>query len=610
MPVLNPSGAKPAGQSGMLLFVWLLSGFVLACCAGWAALVLGSATWTEARQLDAIFPFYRWRIRYFTASELRHAWQLLAQCTLGTAGLLLLSLARWARARQQVSTWYRETASVGRSLWREISRLTSRQRRVAAGALAGLTALRTVLSHPTVTPGYDDVPSYEMFASKSLLAVSAYYPVPNNHVLSNTLNWVFYHLYPGFWFTMRLPVLLAATAATILFFAGLLKYGASFRAALLAVLLFGLAQLSLYHAAVGRGYWLLTLMAGVVFFCSLALLGKSDKSRAAWAGLALGGVLGTYAVPTFALVLASAFSWLGLGLLRQHRWRSLGHLTIVGSAVASGALLLYVPLLFVSGPASFFQNGFVVSLSAGQFWAGLPAYLWETEGFLAGQMKVGAVLTLLVLLAAAAGPRLLPTQAEAGTARTAWHRLVPAALWFTWLPYAVLAVQRVYAPGRTLLYKAIFTFIILSLAVDALLQARLRRQRRLLGGLLALGLLGWTTYQISSLERDNQTPRHRNAALHAAFIWLARQPPAPLLVPEPTHSLFVRMYLHSELPNQHWQIDARPQPGRRYTYVLAFPNQRGQFQPLFAAPPVFRNQQVEIYEARQLAPAAYWHMVN
>ena len=56
-----------------------------------------------------------------------------------------------------------------------------------------------------------------------------------------------------------------------------------------------------------------------------------------------------------------------------------------------------------------------------------------------------------------------------------------------------------------------------------------------------------------------------------------------------------------------------------YTYVLAFPNLHGWFQPGFTFPPVFHNELVEIY---QLNPAvadsasatgafpSYWHLVE
>jgi hypothetical protein len=91
--------------------------------------------------------------------------------------------------------------------------LNSEQRRWAGGALGALTLLRLYFSLDN--PAYDDAVSYEVFVSKGLLATSAYYPIPNNHVLSNTLSLLFYQVSPNFWWTMRLPVLLISSGATV-----------------------------------------------------------------------------------------------------------------------------------------------------------------------------------------------------------------------------------------------------------------------------------------------------------------------------------------------------------------------------------------------------------
>ena len=93
------SGAKPPGGR----FFGILSMGVLALCAGYAALVLHSATWAEVRQLDAIFPFYKWRIRLFSAAELNRVRELLTGGALAlgaAAGILLADPAGRAECRQ------------------------------------------------------------------------------------------------------------------------------------------------------------------------------------------------------------------------------------------------------------------------------------------------------------------------------------------------------------------------------------------------------------------------------------------------------------------------------------------------------------------------------
>lgn len=591
-------------------FILLTACLLLGACAGYSAGVLSSATWAEARALDFIFPFYNWHIRPFTAADLGSARHGLGLTALGlaTAGAALLLPAR---GRYECALLCQETRWAWAGLREGLTTLTARRRRWAWGLLVALTVLRLYFS--LHNPAYDDVASYEVFVSKGWLATSAYYPIPNNHVFSNTISLLFYQLSPNFWWTMRLPVLLICTVATVLLFASLLRR-ASFGVAAGAVTLFSCLQLSLYHAGVGRGYWLVVLLAGIVFFCTLTLAGTPRQPRAAWLGLVVAGMLGAYTIPTFGLVLASAFSWLGLDLLRQRATGALALLGITGTVIVAGALLLYAPLLFVSGPTIFFGNGFVAPHPWAEFWAGLPTYLWQTEGFLAGQMKVGTLVTLGGL--AASITLLKQAHRLPETLRKPWTKLAPAALWFMLFPYTVLIARRVFAPERALFYKAFFFFVLLALVLEWLVRAR--RQRGLRPALGIVALL-WLSYQVNGLRRDNQLPQRRNDALHAAFLWLDQQPRGAMLIPEPTQSLFVRMYLHSERPGQAWHIDAYPRPNIRYAYVLAFPNHRGLFQPRFSYPPAFHNEQADIYQVIttaeqnvgiQVSPPPYWHLAQ
>lgn len=581
-----PLAASPSHPR--LAFFARLACAVLAVCAGHSALVLHNATWADTQELNAIFPFYKWKIRDFTAAELRQAAQFLALATAAFgAGWLLL----WRQQRPESG----RQPSMLTSLRATFNELSAGQQQRALVALAALTGLRLLLSLPTVVPAYDDAASYALFVSKGLLAVSSYYPLPNNHVLSNTISWLFFQLHPGFWWTMRLPVVLTATAGTPLLFAGLLREQVRFRPALLATGLFSLSQLSLYHAAVGRGYWLLTGLAGISFFSALRLSQSRARPQRAWWGLVVSGILGAYAVPTHALVLGSAFSWLGLGYLRRRDSAGLVRLLLAATIVATGTLLLYAPLLFISGPAKLFNNGFVAPLPLPDFLAGLPRYVWQTEGAMAGQVAFGGLLIVAGLVAAAgllwrARQAQLPPQTAAP-----WHRLGLAALWFIATPYAVLAAQRVLAPGRTLFYKAFFFFTLLALVIEWVLRRPPAHLQRISRVLLVVVGLGWAAYQLISLRRDAQVPLRHNAAYHEAFAWLAAQQPGPVLVPEPTHAIFLGLYFRSERPTWPWHADASPRPGTPYAYAVAFPNRRGYFQPRFAYPPAFHNQEVNIY---------------
>ena len=572
-------------------FIFLIACTILMACTGYAALVLGTTTWAEARQLDIIFPFYSWRIQPFTAAAYESTRAGLG-LTAGLLAALAATLLADARNRRETASLRHELRQSWHSLSASLRDLTTTQKRQTLLAFAGLTALRLYFS--LYNPEYDDAVSYEVFVSKGLLASSAYYPIPNNHVFSNTISLLFYQVNHSFWWSMRLPVLLVSTGATIFLFAALRRW-VGFRVAAVAVGLFSTLQLSLYHAGVGRGYWLMILLAGVVFFCTLELTRPAGRARAAWTGLLVAGVLGCYTVPPFVYVLASAFSWLGLGLVRRRKWLAVRKLAAGGLLIIVAAGVLYTPLMLISGVGTLFGNGYVAPLALGIFLHGLPAYLWHNEGFLAGQRTLGGLITVPVLaltgwlLYQAQAGRLPITQAQY-LRRVGWP-----ALWFLGLPYAVVLVQRVFPPERVMLYKAFFFFILVGLVVDWLLEQWPAPAHRWLQRALVIASGLFITYQAYSVVRVNPAARGTNAAYHAGLRWLVTQPPGPVLIPEPTHNLFFRFYAHSQERQRPWQIDNEQQARTRYTYVVAFPNKRGFFQPQFSFPAAYHNEQVDIF---------------
>ncbi|MBF9220350.1 hypothetical protein [Hymenobacter ruricola] len=578
-------------------FFALLLSALLACCAGYAAAVLYSTELAGIRAVYHIFPFNNWHLSASTTALLPMVRQGLAAGSLLLAGLFG-ALAWPAAGRRDVVGLRLEISAATTGLLRGWRELRNRQKGLATALLTLLTIVRVYFSF--ANPEYDDAVSYELFVSKGLVATSAYYPLPNNHVLSNTVSMLFYQVSPGFWWSMRLPVLLQSTAATVLLFVGLVRR-TRFRVALVAVGLFCGLQLSLYHAGVGRGYWLFILLAVVGFFSTLELGRPGGRHRAAWLGLVLAGVLGTYTVPPFLYVLASAYSWLGLRLLRRRAWAEAGPLVVAGLGTVAGTALLYAPLMLISGGKALVATNNVGPMGLDAFWAGLPGYLWHTEGFLAGQRTLGALLTLPVLALLAWLWRHHQTNQPDEDRAHELRQVGGPALWFMLLPYAVILVQRVFPPERVMLYKAAFFFLLTGLVVDwALARWSAKELPWLRPALVALAVL-FGTYETYSVVRVNPVARSNDAAYRAGLHWLAAQPPGAVLAPEVTHNLFLRFYAHTEVRERAWHIDHDQRPGIRYAYVVAFPGKRGFFQPLFPFPPAFQNAELEIYRV----PATY-----
>lgn len=569
-------------------FYALLALAVVGLGAGYAALVLYSASWPEAA---ALRDFYDWHPRAYSAGEFAGLRRGLAAFAAGALGLAL-GLG-WARpGRAQVAALGQELRRAARGLGAGWRALRPGQRRAALLALLVLTALRAYYSR--VLAPADDAVSFEVFVRASLLTVSAAYPYPNNHVLSNTLSWAFYQLHPGFWWSMRLPVLLTATGATALWFLALLRRS-SFRVAALAVGAFSMLQLSFYHAATGRGYWLLVGLAAVGFFAALELREAAEvetpapagaarsprRVRAAWVGLVLSGVLGLYTVPTHAYLLLSAYGWLGLGQLRAGR--ALARTAGLGLLTLAAAGLLYLPLLLIAGPRLLLHNDYVRALPLADFARGLPAYLWRTEGWLAGHRWLGLLPLLAVLLGLGWSWRsgLWPPAQARGL-----RRLLAPCLWFMAAPYLLVLAQRVQAPERTLFYKSMLLCILGALLLDWAL-ARLPPRgaaRRWAYGLLAGTGLAGAASQVAVLARHNEQEVRQWQRYRQPMAWLATQPVGPVLAPAAVPRFVLRFFAHTEFRHQPWQIDACPRPGVRYRYRVRPAGARAG-----GSPPAFRG---------------------
>ena len=473
---------KPVSSALSRAFWAVIAASLLAACSSYAALVMTSANWAATQSLRTIYPNDETRIHFlagdgmpirsFTASDWARAQVLFTTGMLLLGGAWLLLALAWASGREQLCLLGTELRQTARSAWQAWRALPAWQRHLFSGHLLLLSLVRLFLSWTLIWQ--DDATSYDLFVQHGLLAVGAYYPLPNNHELSNLLALGFYRLYPAFWWSMRLPVLLVSTVATSLFFRILLRrlgYWPAFFAAGATSWI----EPSLFTAGSGRGYWLVLFFTGLVFWALLTLLdppGLAQRARPAWLVLVTAGVLGSYTMPTFAFVLLSAWSWLGGQALYRRQWAFLGATAIAGLLALGGIVACYSPTLYVSGWQALIANPYVHFQAHNSArlqsltWQGLPAYLWHVEGYLGGQSHLGGLVGLLAL----ASFGWTVWQAQAGRLSAAAQRQVQQvgwpALWFMLSMYLLLPVQQIFPPERSWLYKAWFGFIVLAVGLS------------------------------------------------------------------------------------------------------------------------------------------------
>lgn len=552
----------------MRFFVLLGTGCLLAASALLMA-IYGATPYAAVARLGQV-PYYEVvpdgpiRLVLALTPERYAAYRAGGWALVGTALLGALALLRHTAYRRELRRLGQEARRAGAALRRTVGRLSGAER-AGAGALwlgLGLTWGAWLLLDP---PSPDEIASYDSFVREGAVAVTSFYPMPNNHLGYNLLAWVLEQLLPGqARLVMRLPSLLAALAGTALSYA-LLTHFRNFRTATLAVALFGFTKVAIIYAAAGRGYYVQLGCVHLAFFAAVGLASGPRYRRLGWAVFVGSSVAGLYVIPTFAAPLAALGSVLAgaaLGRPPALRHRLWGQLVAAGVVVVATVAVLYAPVGCVSGWGLLLANRYVVAQPLATFWALGPAILYETAGMLLGPVRLGLLLSAtLVALVPLALRRGAPAQ---WPARARWLA------WASWAllvgPVALALAQRVFVPARALMYATFFLYLLAALGAD---WAATRWRGRwaawaplaLLVGLLAFR--GWELYdQVPTLR----TSRAEDLAVARAYRWLRAQPSGPAVVGAPYHEL---MFDHYALLNGTPRLlHPRPVAGVRYPYLV------------------------------------------
>ena len=311
---------------------------------------------------------------------------------MGLSGLALLALGGMSlRFRQTcqallgqtqqglVSGWYAFWRDLGR-LWQFWLRVERDPRYLVGLALLfglGVYTRFLLIEQPF---RYDESYTFIAFALRPLQAAISDYHLPNNHILHTILVRAAYLLFGPQPWAVRLPayvggVLLAPAA----YLAARQLYNR--RAGLLSAALVVSSWPLIDYSANARGYtllalfWLLNLALGAFL--------KQHKNLAGWWLLALLMALGFYIIPImlypFGILMAWLLcSWLGRDISPDYGKSFPLYLLGCGLAAAALTLLLYLPVLQVSGLEAVTANQYVRSPGWETFLESLPGRISAT----------------------------------------------------------------------------------------------------------------------------------------------------------------------------------------------------------------------------------------
>ena len=349
------------------------------------------------------------------------------------AGLALSGGVLWRarlRAASQVSRWVGSLRTGFAELARDLAsswRTTPGAERLALAAVCGVAALARLafLFHPLRR---DEAFTFNNFVSQPLLVAlsnTAPYYGNNNHLLNTVLAKLSVGLLGDDPWAIRLPALVAGTLLVpAVYAAGRALYGRG--AGLLAAALVAVSPYLVARSTDARGYAWVMLFAVVCLASAARAHRRPSRAElpALWSIFAIAAALGFYAVPTMLYPFGGVALWTLWNAAAPSEHRAERLFAFASATLAAGllTLLLYAPVLAVSGIGSLTDNHWVQPLEASRLvdpWAmrlpELGTLLWNDAPF-----PVAAALASGFALAVVGHRRLAPSTAPLWPALLLW----------------------------------------------------------------------------------------------------------------------------------------------------------------------------------------------
>lgn len=326
----------------------------------------------------------------------------------------------------------------------------------------------------------DELFSYLFFVRKGFFVLASYYPGPNNHIFYSLLANLTLFVWPDPYYAMKLPSFLVGCAAPVFLFLFLKRYY-SFSVSLIGAVLFSFSIHFFYYSLFGRGYALITFLTIFSFFMSLEIMNGSQK-KFVWHIYVLASVLAFYTLPSYLYAFVSLAFAIGLAVIIEKRYEMVRPFLYYHSMVVALVLLLYSPVVLVSGLDSLTSNPWVARLDSAQFFALFPGMIRNMFGYVTN-METGATVFCLIVFG-------FSSWAATKTGKRSW--MIAVISLFAG-PIIILVFQRVNPFDRVWTYLILPFSISLVILVDFLfLQIKHFLTRQVLSVLIVSGIAGYT----------------------------------------------------------------------------------------------------------------------
>lgn len=247
----------------------------------------------------------------------------------------------------------------------------------------------------TIPITHDEATTYIFYINCSLLDTISCYTLPNNHILYSLAGHIFTKI-PFFdlLFTLRLSSVFFALLTQVAIYRFVHKfYGRN--VSLTVVALTSVVSMVMLYSFFARGYILLLLLFVICLHASYNIVNAGNRKRD-WLIFTASAILGFYTMPSFLY----PFLTINLYIFYQN-YKSVAKQIFYNLLVVFGTLILYLPVLIVTGFKSLAGNDFVTPLNRLNVLQRLPGFIKGTMGelFELHPYIVIALLAVLILYA-------------------------------------------------------------------------------------------------------------------------------------------------------------------------------------------------------------------
>ena len=372
--------------------------------------------------------------------------------------------------------------------WRAVVETIHTETRPHLIALALIVLLGTFLrvSHLNELPRYDETFTYLTFARRSLIHVFAFYPAPNNHILSTAFIWLSCRIFGPEPWAWRVPALLAGVAVLPMIYAAGRRL-AGRNAGLYAAGIAAVAPPMVIYSVDARGFMLQALFLAAMLLLAAGIVEGTEGGS--WSLLSAAAVAGFWTAPTMLYPYLVVMVW----ILACGTRKMLRPVLVSGTATGAVVAALYMPVVIVTGAEQLFRNHWVRPLPADQLWTAARSFpaLLATILHAGDFVAVPILLCIGVLLSFAFSARLRRFHPN------------PFLILLLVLP-AVAIAQRVIPFPRTLLPLLVVYYLVAAAGWAALEESLADGHEVLRAAILLTLLSGSAFYLIRSGYLESQ----------------------------------------------------------------------------------------------------------